>query len=102
MLVCPVNAVPLPDSIVSIQGFNKHEYQAVSPENCLITPNQQIYSNDTLEKFRLLAQDISWLMNNKLSAKEPDWFRRRYIALLIEKGLATATGRVYQKKLPFF
>ena len=102
MLVCPVHAVPLPDSIVPIQGFNKHEYQAVSPENCLITPNQQIYSNDTLEKFRLLAQDISWLMNNKLSAKEPDWFRRRYIALLIEKGLATATGRVYQKKLPFF
>ena len=98
-LVCPVHAVALPDSIVPVQGFNKHEYQAASPENCLITPNQQIYSNDTLEKFWRLAQDISWLMNSKLSAQEPDWFRRRYIALLIEKGLATATGRVHQKKL---
>jgi hypothetical protein len=98
-LVCPVHAVALPDSIVPVQGFNKHEYQAASPENCLITPNQQIYSNDTLEKFWRLAQDISWLMNSKLSAQEPDWFRRRYIALLIEKGLATATGRVHQKRL---
>jgi hypothetical protein len=70
--------VTLPDSVVPIQGFNQHEYQAASPENCLITPNQQIYSNDTLEKFRRLAQDISWLMNSKLSAKEPDWFGRRY------------------------
>jgi len=99
VLVCPVHAVTLPDSIVPIQGFNQHEYQAASPENCLITPNQQIYSKETLEKFRLLAQDILWLMNSKLSAKEPDWFRRRYIALLIEKGLATATGRVHQKRL---
>ena len=98
-LVCPVHAVTLLDSIVPIQGFNKHEYQAASLDNCLITPNKQIYSNDTLEKFRRLAQDISWLMNSKLSAQEPDWFRRRYIALLIEKGLATATGRVHQKRL---
>jgi hypothetical protein len=44
----------------SIQGFNQSEYQVASPKNCLITPNQQIYSNETLEKFRLLAQDIFW------------------------------------------
>jgi hypothetical protein len=99
VMVCPVHTVTLQDSTVPIQGFNKHEYQPASLDDCPITSNQQIYSNDSLKKFRLLAKDISWLMNSKLSAKEPDWFRRRYIALLIEKGLATATGRVHQKKL---
>jgi hypothetical protein len=99
VLVCPIHAVMLQDSTVPIQGFNKHEYQAASLDDCPITSNQQIYSNDTLEKFWLLAKDISWLMNIKLAAKKPDWFRRRYVALLIEKGLATATGRVHQKKL---
>ncbi len=99
VLVCPIHAVMLQDSTVPIQGFNKHEYQAASLDDCPITSNQQIYRNDTLEKFWLLAKDISWLMNIKLAAKKPDWFRRRYVALLIEKGLATATGRVHQKKL---
>jgi hypothetical protein len=99
VLVCPIHTVILNDSTVPIQGFNKHEYLAASLDNCFITPKQQIYKNDTLEKLLRLAQDISWLMNTKLAAKESDWLRRRYIALLIEKGLATATGRVYQKKL---
>jgi hypothetical protein len=99
VLVCPVHAVTLQDSMVPIQSFNKHEYHAASLDDCPIASNQPIYSSNTLEKFRLLAQDISWLMNSKLAAKEPDWFRRRYVALLIEKGLATATGRVQQKKL---
>ncbi|MGQ4650328.1 TnsD family Tn7-like transposition protein [Lyngbya aestuarii] len=99
VVVCPVHAVMLKDSTVPIQGFNKHEYQAASLKNCPITPNQQLYSNDTLENLLLLAQDISWLMNTKLSAKQPEWFRRRYVALLIEKGLATVTGRVNRKRL---
>jgi hypothetical protein len=99
VLVCVIHAVPLQDSTVSIQGFNKHEYHAASQENCPITPNPPTYSSDTLEKLLLLAKDICWLLNSNLSTMEPEWFRRRYTALLIDRSLATATGRVHQKRL---
>ncbi|MEH2047974.1 TnsD family Tn7-like transposition protein [Nostoc sp.] len=48
---------------------------------------------------RLLAQDISWLITSNLFSRELEWFQRKYIALLIEKDFATATGRVNQKRL---
>lgn len=99
VLVCPVHAMRLDSSTVPIQGFNRHEYYAASIENCSVTLNQQIYSNETLEKLLLLAKDICWLMNSSLSSREPEWFRRRYMALLIDKGFATPTGRVNQRRL---
>jgi hypothetical protein len=99
VLVCPVHALKLLDSTVPIQGFNRHEYSAASVENCIVYCDRNTYSDRTLEKLFLLANDIYWLMNNNLTSKEPDWFRKRYIALLIDRSFATPTGRVQQKKL---
>ncbi|HEY9299033.1 MAG TPA: TnsD family transposase [Phormidium sp.] len=99
VLVCPTHALSLQNSTVTLKGFNKHEYEAASPENCPIVSEQQCYSTETLEKLRSLSKDILWLLNNKLPSKEAEWFRKRYIALLIDKGLATPIGRVHQKEL---
>ncbi|MDZ8257985.1 TnsD family transposase [Nostoc sp. ChiQUE01b] len=99
VLVCPVHGVTLQDSTIPMQGFNRHEYYAASQENCPVVPIQQIYSQETLKKLRLLAQDISWLINNNLFSRELEWFQRKYIALLIEKDFATANRRVNQKRL---
>ncbi|MHC5725135.1 MAG: TnsD family Tn7-like transposition protein [Nostoc sp.] len=99
VLVCPVHGVTLQDSTIPIQGFNRHEYYAASLENCLVIPIQQAYSQETLKKLRLLAQDISWLITSNLFSRELEWFQRKYIALLTEKDFATATGRVNQKRL---
>lgn len=99
VLICPIHALGLQDSIVPLQGFNRHEYSAASAENCVIYCDHNPSSARTLEKLCLLANDIYWLMNGNLTRKEPDWFRRRYLALLIDRSFATPTGRVQQKKL---
>ncbi|NEU78986.1 TnsD family Tn7-like transposition protein [Nostoc sp. UIC 10630] len=104
VLVCLVHGVTLQDSTIPMQGFNRHEYYAASLENCPVIPiqetySQETYSQETLKKLRLLAQDISWLINSNLFSRELEWFQRKYIALLIEKNFATATGRVNQKRL---
>ncbi|WP_414587915.1 TnsD family transposase [Scytonema sp. PCC 10023] len=99
VLVCPTHGVLLQDSIVPLQGFNKHEYYAASTDNCIVSPNPKNYSNDTLEKLRILAKDIYCLLKSHFDSKEPDWFCRQYRNLLIDNGLANANGRVKQNNL---
>jgi hypothetical protein len=99
VLVCPVHAVTLKDSLVPMQSFNNQEYCAASPENCPFNAQQETYSNDTLQKLLILSRDICWLLNSHLSLRTPEYFPKQYMALLIENGLATARGRIYQKDL---
>jgi hypothetical protein len=100
VLVCPVHAIPLSDSIVPIQGFSRHQYCAASLQNCPIDVPRESYGNSTLKKLLLLAKDIFWLINSDIPHREPSWFRNQYKALLIERGLAsTATQKTYQKNL---
>jgi len=61
--------VTLQDSTIPIQGFNRHEYNAASQENCPVVPIQQTYSQETLKKLRLLAQDIPWLITSTARRK---------------------------------
>lgn len=98
VLVCPVHGVTLQDSTISTEGFNRHEYYAINPENCPVAlmPN---YSQETLNKLLLLAQDIYYLMNSQLASRELEWFQKKYITLLIDKGFANANKRVNLKKL---
>ena len=100
VLACPVHAIPLSDSIVPIQGFNRHQYCAASLQNCPIDVPRESYGHSTLKKLLLLAKDIFWLINSDIPHREPSWFRNQYKALLIERGLAsTATQKTYQKNL---
>lgn len=99
VLVCPVHAIPLSDSIVPIQGFNRHQYCAASLQNCPIDVPRESYGS-TLKKLLLLAKDICWLINSDIPHREPSWFRNQYKALLIERGLAsTVIHKTYQKNL---
>lgn len=98
VLVCPVHAVALNDSLVPITGNNRHEYSAATLENCPLGAQKETYSNNTLQKLLLLTNSISWLMSNDLPCRGLDWLGKQYTGLLIDKGLATVRGRVYQKK----
>lgn len=100
VLVCPVHAIPLSDSIAPIQGFSRHQYCAASVQNCPIDVPTKSYDSSILKKLLLLAKDICWLINSDLPHREPSWFRNQYKALLIERGLAsTVTHKTYQKNL---
>ncbi|MBD2048750.1 TniQ family protein [Coleofasciculus sp. FACHB-64] len=99
VLVCPFHSEVLQDSLFSLQGFNKHEYYAASTDNCSLTKEQSIFSPETLKKLLVLAKDSWWLLNSEVASQEPQWFRKQYTNLMIEQRLATATGRIQQKKL---
>ena len=99
VLVCPHHAEALRESTVPIQGLNRHEYVAADLSNCLPKQLEQPFSQKTLNFLHLLAQDICFLLENELPSRDLNWFRQQYISLLIQRGLATATGRVHQREL---
>ncbi|MBD2203534.1 TniQ family protein [Calothrix sp. FACHB-1219] len=99
VLVCPFHGEFLQNSLAPLHGFNKHEYYAASTDNCSITREPSIFSTDTLKKLQVLAKDFWWLINSEILSQEPQWFRKQYTNLMIEQGLATATGRIHQTRL---
>lgn len=99
VLFCPTHKIPLQNSLISIQGSNKHEYYAASEENCQTNLAKCNYSQDVPEKLILLGQNISNLLQNNYPCRTKEWFTKKYKTLLIEKRYANATGRVKQKKL---
>ncbi|MEC4986852.1 MAG: TnsD family transposase [Oscillatoria sp. PMC 1076.18] len=99
VLVCPHHGTPLHNSTVAFQGLNQHEYEAASIENCQKNTSIPDYSPKVLKTLLKLAQDIAWLFENVQSPQSFDWYRQRYLDLLIDKKLATASRRVHQKTL---
>jgi hypothetical protein len=99
VLVCPHHGDELQDSLVPMRGLNRQEYRAATTENCIIQEQQTAFRPATLEAFQKLSQDVSILLTRKFSAPSLAWFRQQYRSLLIERGLASATGRVKQRDL---
>ena len=99
VLVCPHHAEVLQDSSVPIQGLNRHEYSAANLDNCPGHQPKEPSSQKALNLLHGLAQDACFLLEHKLPSRDLNWFRQQYISLLIERGLATATGRVHQREL---
>lgn len=99
VLVCHVHNEFLRNSKVFIPRLNKHEYVVADFENCKLSPTLLKKSIRFLGELTVLATDILWLLESHLPARSSDWYRQRYLALLIEKGIATCKGRVYQEEL---
>ena len=99
VLVCPHHAEVLQASSVPMQGLNRHAYSAASPDNCRSHLTDAPFSQKALSTLHGLAQDAYFLLEQAPPFRAVTWFRQQYIALLIERGLATATGRVHQRDL---
>ena len=99
VLVCPYHGTPLHNSTVNYQGLNQHKYEAASLENCRENASVPNYSVKALKILCQISQDIAWLFNHQQLPQPLDWYRQRYLNLLIDKKLATASKRVYQKQL---
>jgi hypothetical protein len=82
-----------------VRGLNRQEYKAATAENCVVKEQKTTFEVSASEVFQKLSQDVALLLNRKFSAPSLAWFRRQYISLLIEQGLASATGRVKQRDL---
>lgn len=82
-----------------MRGLNRHEYHAASAHTCVISASSHSFSDSTLKHLRSLAQDAQFLLTTDLPSREMNWFSRQYKSRLIERGLATPTGRVNQRQL---
>lgn len=98
VLVCPHHAEVLQDSTVPMQGLNRHAYVAADRDTCPLTQPGQPFNPTTLNLLYLLAQDACFLLENELPPRDLNWFRQQYMAHLIDRNLATATGRVHQRE----
>jgi hypothetical protein len=103
LLVCPTHQTILQDSTIGVHGINKHEYVAADEYNCGNKLKVVNYASEVLNKLSSLANDIEWLMDNyeviRNTYGNEDGFREQYLSILMEKGISTSTGRVYQNEL---
>jgi hypothetical protein len=99
VLVCPQHFTSIYDSQVSTYGEGRHEFYPAAAENCVIPSQQANFSSEIRMELKLIAQDIEWVLNTPLNSREMAWFQHRYKSLLIDKGLATGSGRVRQADL---
>lgn len=99
VLVCQKHLTVLTDSTVRVSGYKKHEFHAPNEINCTISPQKISYTGEVLEKLCLIAEDVEFLLKNRLSSLSPFELQERYLSLLIDKDLATPTGRVRQRDL---
>lgn len=84
ILVCLTHGVILHDSSVGVESKGIH-YHAASPENCLCNQNQVKYTDSTVEKLLILAQDIWDTSNINISFKGLAWLRNQYQSYLVNQ-----------------
>ena len=99
VLVCPEHNTPLYNSQVPVRGYNKHDYRFVTLESCKIDYPEVNYPDDIMVKVISLAQDIDYLLNNKMENKSLEWFKGQYINRLKELGFVNINGRIKHKEL---
>jgi Tn7-like transposition protein D/TniQ len=98
VLICPTHQTLLQNSSIKIQNENRHEFYAADVDNCIFKPYLVEYDKVTMTGLLDIAKDTEEILNSALPSKSGKWFRRKYTSLLIEKGLATASGRIHQKE----
>ncbi|MFV2048494.1 TnsD family Tn7-like transposition protein [Metabacillus sp. YM-086] len=77
---------------------NQHEYLIASenlPKNNCFPP---VYEETIKSQLLQLAQNIEWVMNHPLQARDSNQYREHYLALLKKLGLANYKGRVDRRQ----
>lgn len=98
-LICAKHMVMLQNSEIATKSINKHEYYTSSKENSKVQEKKYENHSSEIQKLLKIAREIEWISNSKLESKSTHWFCEQYKTLLIEKGFATANGRVFQEEL---
>lgn len=98
VLICPKHYVPLYNSQVPVRGYNKYQYKAASEENCVKPDIDVIYADDVFEKLIRLAEDAQVLLNSDFEKRNIEWYKKQYLAKMMEMGFATSNGKVHQKE----
>ena len=90
MQVCLNHKIPLASSQVLLNNKQIHYYAA---SQVTLKVNTNVYSEDLIERFLSLAQEIDWLSHNHVEFRGMTWLRNTYKSWLIEKGFITKYSR---------
>lgn len=99
IVICPQHSVLLQNSSAPIHDINPHNYQACTAELCQSKQRNLQYPAKAIQEMQELAEAAQWVMNTQLVSQGLLWLKERYRGALIQKGLATPSGRVFQEKL---
>lgn len=99
LLICPIHQVWLQNSVIKVQGENRHEFYASDIKNCISKPILVNYNKKIFDNLFVLSQDVDELLKREFKSKDGKWFQAKYQSLLIDRGLATASGRIHQRSL---
>lgn len=99
VLLCPKHNTFVLDSSAKWHNINKHEYIAADDDNCKTYMINTLYSEKEIYLLNSISENIQWILDTKLGSRDINWFYGKYINILINKGLASPAGRVYQNDL---
>ncbi|HYX16651.1 MAG TPA: TnsD family transposase [Nostoc sp.] len=98
--VCPIHAVFLEESNVRIREQTKvYEFISAEKQVCPTLPRWLNLSNTEHEALLKIARDAAWLLKQNDLNPGLESLHKRYIKVLVEKGLATHKGTVYKRKM---
>lgn len=103
VLVCTEHCCLLQESRIRIHAENRHELIPAMEDNCLPMHMPNALDDGDFQKLIWIAGDTQYLLEYseivRKTVGDPEVIRKKYLALLKEKELATCNGRVYQSKL---
>lgn len=101
VLVCPEHGTPLVDSTVTHVPDHQHAFLAADEENCRGGHRSPAWVADERCRtiLRAIARRSAVLLNTPLDGVESALLLARYRAALIDRRLASASGRVDQRRL---
>lgn len=99
VMVCPEHEVFLMESRITVPLPNRHEYCQANAKVCCGGSGERQYIKKTTDFLVRLAKDVEWLLTHRIPSPNLDWFKGRYLCSLIDRGLATPTGRIDQGAL---
>ncbi|ALA60653.1 TnsD family Tn7-like transposition protein [Nitrospira moscoviensis] len=98
--VCPDHAVWIQDSDAPARDLRPcHEFRSAERTVTQCVARSLMPDDCGATAILAFAQNAAWLLNASSVSPDPDALRRRYLALLAERGLATHTNRVYAHHL---
>lgn len=97
VVLCPKHKVPLIRLIKQLYEYSQHSYLLASDNLDDYTCNQPFNDNLIKQLFEV-SLAAQWLLNSQVIMPDYCFYREKYLAILKERNIASANGRVNQKE----
>jgi hypothetical protein len=94
--VCPTHGVFLEESIAS-RGASRHNLKFITADEATraLPPRRIDFSDHNHQVLIQIARDVVWLLKHPGTGSDLSALHKRYLKLLVDRGLATGTGSIH-------